>query len=132
MLLKTCSVCGVIITQGQTRCNTCEKKRNKQRYERSLTNHEHLYKTARWTRVRSTMLRKYNFMCVYSWYKYQQVRTAKIIHHIELANRENFFDLDNLIPLEFDVHEKIHSDYSDEVKAELKEMQRMWMKDFIF
>lgn len=130
MLLKTCSMCGDIITQDQIRCNSCEKKRNKQRYDRSMITHEHLYKTTRWCRVRDRVLKQYNFMCVYSLYKYQQVRAAKIIHHIELANRENFFDLDNLIPLAFDVHEKIHSDYSDDVKAELKEMQRLWRKDF--
>ena len=131
MLLKTCSICGSIITQDQVRCNSCEKKRNKDRYTRSLNNHERLYKTTRWCRVRDSILKKYNYMCVYSWYKYRKVRPAKIIHHIDLANRENFFDADNLIPLTFEVHEIIHSDYNDEVKAELKEYQRLWLEDFM-
>ena len=122
--------CGKLISSRQVRCDECESKKNKRQYEYDLTNHRKKYYSTRWKKLRNYILVKYNNMCLYSWYKFGEVRPAKIVHHIELANEDNFYDDSNLIPLDFNVHEELHRDYTDEVKAELKLYQEMWRNDF--
>ena len=131
MLYKMCMDCGKVISHSRIRCDSCEKKKNKMQYEHNNKTHRRLYNTMRWRRLRTQVMDYYHNICVYSLYKYNEIRPAKILHHINLANEKNFFLIDNLIALDFSVHEKLHEDYTNEIKDELREYQRKWKEDFI-
>lgn len=144
-LNKTC-LCGAIISYYDKRCSKCEeerkqhlKQKNKKRYDNSKLTHERLYNTTKWRYgTRERILKKYKYMCMYTYYKEGRVIQADIVHHINLANDNNFYDEDNLIPLSFDVHERLHIIYDkgtkedvESLKRELKEYKNRWNDEML-
>lgn len=125
-LKKICTGCGIEIDyNGDSMCRDCKSKRNKDKYEYEQSNHKRLYHTKRWQRLRRNIMASYNWLCLPSLEKGLIVE-AKILHHIEEANEENFFDKDNLIPLSHAVHEDIHRRYDAGIKSK-KECQE-WLR----
>lgn len=123
-LYKYCS-CGELINYNSNICNECKKKRNKDKYEYEQSNYKRLYHTKRWQRLRRNIMAEYNWLCLVSLSQ-GKIIEAKILHHIEEANEDNFFNRDNLIPLSHAVHEDIHRKYeeSEYSRKECKEWLR--------
>lgn len=126
-LMKVCVQCGELMSydvQGSL-CNSCKANRSKEKYEYEKSNHKRLYHTKRWQKLRRSVMAEYNWMCLVALSE-GRVEEAKILHHIEEANEDNFFDRDNLIPLSFKVHEEVHMRYelSEESKKECQEWLR--------
>jgi hypothetical protein len=125
-LKKVCTDCGVIIDYNTGYlCDSCNSKRYKDKYDHEKSNHKRLYHTKRWQRLRRNIMAKYNWLCLPSL-EQGLIVEAKILHHIEEANENNFYDKDNLIPLSFNMHEEVHRRY-DKSKESKKECQE-WLK----
>lgn len=67
------------------------------------------YKSARWKRIRSKVLRRDEYICQ-ECKKYGRIKEATQVHHIEhLEDRPDLaYDLDNLISLCLGCHNKEH------------------------
>lgn len=125
-LKKVCTDCGAIIDYSAGYiCDTCNTKRNKDKYNYEKANHKRLYHTKRWQRLRRNIMAKYNWLCLPSL-EQGLIVEAKILHHIEEANESNFYDKDNLIPLSFNMHEEVHRRY-DNGKESKRECQE-WLR----
>lgn len=125
-LKKICADCGVIIDYNTGYlCDSCNSKRNKDKYNYEQGNYKRLYHTKRWRSLRRSVMAKYDWLCLPSLEK-GIVAEAKILHHIEEANENNFFNRDNLIPLSFSMHEEVHRRY-DKSKESKKECQE-WLR----
>lgn len=113
-VMTFCHGCGTLIpssTKGG-RCPKCAKKLNKEKYQQHK-NHtgEDLYKmyaSARWKKFRDKIFKKHHNMCVISYVRDGKIVPAEILHHIELANKDNFWNEDNVIPLSKEVHQALH------------------------
>ena len=125
-LYKICTGCGTVIDYKEgSLCNDCKSKRNKDKYYYEQGSYRKLYHSKRWQKLRRSIMAEYNWMCLVSLSN-GKVEEAKILHHIEEANEDNFFDRDNLIPLSHAVHEEVHKRYelSEGSKKECQEWLR--------
>lgn len=125
-LKKICTSCGTIVDHSAgSLCDSCKAMNNKDKYEYEQGNYRRLYHTKRWQRLRKSIMAEYNWLCLASLDKGIIVE-AKILHHIEEANEDNFYNRDNLIPLSFNVHEEVHRRYDKGIESK-KECQE-WLK----
>lgn len=65
---------------------------------------------AKWQRLRNRVLKQHNYLCINPFNLHGELREAKEVHHILPAEdyKENFFDINNLIPLCSDCHTEAH------------------------
>ena len=125
-LKKVCCDCGKVIDYSSgSLCSDCKSKRNKDKYNYEKGSYRRLYHSKRWQKLRRSIMAEYNWMCLVSLDE-GKIEEAKILHHIEEANEDNFFNRDNLIPLNYAVHEEVHRRYdlSEESKRECQEWLR--------
>lgn len=125
LLYKSCPRCGKRIEVG-TKCN-CQNKRYKEedKYKRE-SREKKFYSSVAWQRVRARAINRYNGLDIYSYYIFQRIEIGQTVHHI-IPVKECWakrFDVNNLIYLTEENHQRIHklmreSD-SDKVKTMLK------------
>lgn len=136
MLKKICK-CGILIDYNMKMCDKCNKEydKNKSRYKNYNQKWKKNYHTRKWQKLREKVLDKYSNMCVYTYLKEGRVVQANNIHHIELANEDNFFYFNNLIPLSEEAHKEVHRLYDsgkyEITKKELKEMLNIFLVEFM-
>lgn len=135
-LMRICR-CGILIDYNLKMCDKCNKEydNNKSRYKNYNQQWKKNYHTRKWQKLRTKVLDKYNNMCVYTYLKEGRVIPANNIHHIELANEDNFFYFNNLIPLSEEAHKEVHRLYDsgkyEITKKELKEMLKRFLVEFM-
>ena len=116
-LYKQCS-CGELIPID-SKCDTCNSERSKNKYNYEKSNYKRLYHTIKWQRLRDSIRIKFKYMCLCCWNDVK-IKDVKIVHHINEANEDNFFNKDNLILLCHECHEKIHSRYESSIDENRK------------
>ena len=117
----TCKHCGIVSKPHI--CPYIQRRNNSNRKDKRL------YKTQRWQDKRKDTLDKYNGMCLWSFYVDGRVKSANEVHHIvEVLEDETLtFDDDNLVPLEFYTHKRIHKLYK-ESKEQKENVQKLLRK----
>ncbi len=82
--------------------------------------------------------KKYNNLCLYSYYVDKEVKYCNVMHHI-IELKEDWdkrLDIDNLIPLSDKVHKIVHRAYDRSTKDKkqiqelLRELKRKYEKEF--
>lgn len=131
MGLKKYCKCGRLIDAAEECCEFCRPERERVRleqqkkYNRYKRQDAEFYKTKDWEEVRATVLAKYNYLDLYEYFINDKVVSANVVHHIEeLRNNKDLgMDLNNLIPLSYKTHKKIHKLYNNKDKQqETKEL----------
>lgn len=131
MGLKKYCKCGRLIDAAEECCEFCRPERERVRleqqkkYNRYKRQDAEFYKTKDWEEVRATVLAKYNYLDLYEYFINDKVVSANVVHHIEELrnNKDSGMDLNNLIPLSYKTHKKIHKLYNNKDKQqETKEL----------
>ena len=65
---------------------------------------------SKWQRLRNRVLKQHKFLCINPFGLHSEIREAKEVHHILPAEdyKENFFNINNLIPLCPECHTEAH------------------------
>lgn len=63
-----------------------------------------LYQSQRWRELRQKVLSDHKFRCDYCG---KRINDKFIVHHKQLATRNNFFDEDNLVPMHVSCHNHV-------------------------
>lgn len=135
MLKKICR-CGKVIDYNMKMCDECAKRYDKSKKEsykeykrnRKDIKEQRFYSAGEWIRVRDIVRRKYNGLCLYSYYIKHEIKYVDYIHHIvELKEDwDKRLDVSNLIPCCSEAHKLIHNTYdrSDKNKNDMQELLR--------
>ena len=125
MLYYRCNHCGKRIARGE-KCG-CHK-----REYAAPEGTRRLYHTARWAKLRGTILDRYSRMDLYALTVHQRVEVAETVHHIVPAEEDPslFWTADNLIPLSRHSHDEVHTAYrtSTESKTQMQSILRSLVK----
>ena len=113
MLYSLCIKCKKKVPYRVKRCEECQKEHNKlinKRNEKYRNEDKAaFYRSYIWRQLREQVLKDNNYICAMCKSK-GIVSLATEVHHIEhlSMNWEKRLDYDNLIPLCYDCHHKIH------------------------
>ncbi|ACO87268.1 HNH endonuclease domain protein [Clostridium botulinum A2 str. Kyoto] len=127
-------------------CDECKNKYDKSKKEsykeykknRKDNREQKFYSSKEWIIVRDIVRRKYNNICLYSYYILHEIKYVDYIHHI-IELKEDWdkkLDKDNLIPLSDKVHKIVHREYDRSAKDKkqmqelLRELKRKYEKEF--
>jgi len=143
MAQKKICKCGKLVSIEEGLCPKCKAKSEQQikvrhkdyKARRKDKREQSFYNSSEWILLSEVVKRKYNKLCLYSYYIENKIVSADTTHHIvELKEDwELRFNEDNLIPLSNSAHAKIHSLYRIGKKKEtqelLRELLKIWEKD---
>ncbi len=127
-------------------CDKCKNKYDSSKKEsykeykknRKDNREQKFYSNKEWITVRDIVRRKYNNICLYSYYILHEIKYVDYIHHI-IELKEDWdkkLDKDNLIPLSDKVHKIVHRTYEKSAKDKkqmqelLRELKRKYEKEF--
>ncbi|WP_061334301.1 HNH endonuclease [Clostridium botulinum] len=144
--LKKLCRCGKVIDYNKRMCDKCKNKYDKSKKEsykeykknRKDNREQKFYSSKEWIIVRDIVRRKYNNICLYSYYILHEIKYVDYIHHI-IELKEDWdkkLDKDNLIPLSDKVHKIVHREYDRSAKDKkqmqelLRELKRKYEKEF--
>lgn len=131
MGLKKYCKCGRLIDAAEECCEFCRPERERVRLEQQKKYNKYkrknsdFYGSEMWKEVRAAVLARYNYLDLYEYFINDNVVTAQLVHHIEefKDNKELGTDLNNLIPVSYKTHKKIHKLYKNKDKQqETKEL----------
>lgn len=140
MLLKhICPVCGKTISIDKPRCDEHSSRHNRYdmsvRYDTDKKIHD-FYTCKEWKAVKTATADKYSGLCLWSYFKYDDIKPYDEIHHI-ISVRDCWqkrLDPDNLIPLSHEAHMFIEAEYRKggklNMQAELFKLKRIYEKEF--
>ena len=108
-LYSLCINCKKKISYRTTRCDECQMKYNKYIERKRDKEKADFYRSYKWRKLREQVLNDNNYMCKMCKDN-GRVRQATEVHHIEHLSQNwgKRFNYDNLIPLCYDCHHKIH------------------------
>ena len=138
MIYIICSSCGKKYPRGQTCPNGCfhkNKSLSNKLYNKFIRKNVDFYNSVAWKKLRTVCHNKYNHICLYSYFKYNQIIKSETVHHIiEIEeDKSKSLDIKNLIPLSNSAHNEIHSLYKKnkiKTQQELFEMIKKWEKTY--
>lgn len=140
MIYKICSRCGKKYPVGEECPNQCYskyKKENDKYYDKYSRKNKDIYHSKIWDSIRKKCIDKYDGICIYTLYKYGEIKVATMVHHIiELNENKNLaYEMDNLIPLCDEAHREIHSRYKNEkievVQEILRKYKTLYEKEYL-
>ncbi|MBD5643199.1 HNH endonuclease [Clostridium botulinum] len=144
--LKKLCRCGKVIDYNKRMCDECKNRYDKSKKEsykeykknRKDNTEQKFYSNKEWITVRDIVRRKYNNICLYSYYILNEIKYVDYIHHI-IELKEDWdkrLDIDNLIPLSDKSHKIVHRAYDRSAKDKkqmqelLRELKRKYEKEF--
>lgn len=161
-LNKFCPKCDSIIGYRDKYCTDCQAeidRKSKERFERYLrvrkatgqdkvaykkyrdkrndTEYQDFYNSKEWKSKREKILSKFKYIDIYSYYKYKEIVTSDLVHHIKEIKEDFNMKLcdDNLIAVSNKSHSEIHKRMNESNKEkeivirELREMVERWEKE---
>ncbi len=125
MLYYRCNHCGKRIARGE-KCG-CHKREHT-----APEGTRRLYHSAKWAKLRDTVLSRYDCMDPYALAVHQRIEIAEVVHHITPAEEDPslFWTADNLIPLSRHSHDEVHTAYraDDSSKTQTQSILRSLVK----
>ena len=140
MLLKhICPVCQKIIPIDKPCCDEHGNRHNRYdatvRYETDMRLHK-FYTGSEWETLSKTMADRYSGICLWVYYKRNEIKPYDEVHHIIPLRDcwERRLDPDNLIPLSHAAHMLVEAEYRKGGKArmqsELFELKKRYEGEF--
>lgn len=139
-LKKFCPRCNSIIDVSQQYCDKCKKKVDAIRKERHKEYNDNrtddkeqaFYKSREWKVLRERLDVIYKGLCLYSYYIDDRIISRDVYHHIVPVkdNWDKRLDIDNIIPVTFKVHQKIHRLYESGQKEETQQQLLEFIRRF--
>lgn len=139
MIYKICPKCRTMYEVGQEcpkGCFAFAKKQNNKWYDKHKRKNAEVYHNKKWDKVRLSCLMKYDNICIYTYFKYNKVVPAVLVHHITEVSKDTekalIYDLDNLIPASDKAHREIHARYKEEKLEDVQEELRAYIKAYAY
>ena len=123
----TCKYCGIV-----NKPHICpnKPKRSRKSYRDRIDSKS--YESKQYRKARRVCINRFNNKCLWSIYIDGKVKEAEEVHHIvEILEDESLSnDLDNLITLTGQAHDKVHELYKIN-KEKVQKILRLMMKDYL-
>ncbi len=94
-------------------CSTKRKKESNKIYDQTQRKNKDFYDSKEWRMLREACRKKFDGLCVWSFYKHKRLVKGTIAHHIVMVEEDKglALNLDNLIFVSDEAHREIHTHY---------------------
>ncbi|MCB2300644.1 hypothetical protein [Clostridium tagluense] len=142
MLYKICSICNEKVEYGKECKNGCSKKAKaitEKYYDKNIRQHANVYANKIWHQLRERCKSKFNGLDIYSFYILGAIVYGSLSHHVETVedNIDRCYDLDNLLYVSRDTHDRIIHPAYNRSDRDKKDMQgllfgliKRWEEDY--
>lgn len=114
---KSCPRCGIVPMN-----HVCPVRIKEQHDRDSKREDKQIYWSSRWRKLREEVLEYQEYMCLWSLYVEGMIRQANVGHHIItlLDDDKKAYDIENIIGLDKDAHDRVHELYKIDKKATIE------------